>query len=290
MIKKLLNSIHEESHFNNLVRLFGTFFYLSLGLQLSLMVGCAEELWGNDAVVFKQNEFFTWYNLFSYNFFKKHLWLSITFYYLIIIMGVLSIKPWIAAILNAFLSFSFFFSINSYTNAGHHLSIQLSLLIPFMLCFRIKKYLPQFNFFWNILSNLGLYAGRTIVCLLYFIAACYKLSGENWLNGNAFEYVILVDEFSLPALKSFFLSNQWIMIIANYFGLTYQVLFPFIIWFKKIKIPLLIAGAFFHLSIIFLHGLPGFGFVMICSYLLFLSNHQAIKLSEKLGISRLWVN
>lgn len=290
MIDKFLTSIHEQSHFDRLVRLFGTFFYLSLGLQLSLMVGSAEELWGSDAVVSKQNYFFTWYNIFSYDFFKQHLWFTIGFYYLIILFGIFSIKPWVTAVLNTIFTYSFFFTINSYTNAGHHLSIQLSLFFLFMLCFRIKKHPSQLDFLWNIFSNLGVNAGRVLVCLLYFIAAGYKLTGENWLSGNAFEYVILVDEFSLSSLQSFFLNNKWIMVIATYFGLTYQVLFPFVVWFKKIKIPLLLAGAFFHLSIMFLHGLPGFGFVMICSYLLFLSNDQAISLSEKLGVSRLWVN
>ncbi len=290
MINTFLNNVHEQSHFDRLVRLFGTFFYLALGLQLSLMVGSAEELWGVDAIISKQDEFFTWYNLFSYDFFNEHILFTIGFYYLIILLGMFSIKPWISAFLNAVLTYSFFFSVNSYTNAGHHLSIQLSFFFLFMLCFRIKKHTSNLDFFWNTFSNLGVNAGRVLVCLLYFIAAGYKLTGENWLSGNAFEYVILVDEFSLPALKSFFLNNEWVMIIATYFGLVYQVLFPFVVWFKKIKIPLLIAGAFFHLSIMFLHGLPGFGFVMICSYLLFLSNDQATLLSEKIGVSRLWVN
>lgn len=290
MINKFLNNIYGQSHFDRLVRLFGTFFYISLGLQLFLMIGSAEELWGVDAIISKQDEFFTWYNIFTYDFFKEHIWFTIGFYYFIILLGIFSIKPLITAALNAIFTYSFFFSVNSYTNAGHHLSIQLSLFFLFMLCFRIKKHPSPLDFLWNIFSNLGVNAGRVLVCLLYFIAAGYKLTGENWLSGNAFEYVILVDEFSLPAFQSFFLNNSWVMILATYFGLVYQVIFPVAVWFKKIKIPLLIAGAFFHLSIMFLHGLPGFGFVMICSYLLFLSNKQAIVLSEKLGVRRLWVN
>ena len=176
MINTFLNNVHEQSHFDRLVRLFGTFFYLALGLQLSLMVGSAEELWGVDAIISKQDEFFTWYNLFSYDFFNEHIWFTIGFYYLIILLCMFSIKPWISAFLNAVLTYSFFFSVNSYTNAGHHLSIQLSFFFLFMLCFRIKKHTSNLDFFWNTFSNLGVNAGSVLVCLLYFIAIGYKLS------------------------------------------------------------------------------------------------------------------
>jgi hypothetical protein len=51
--------------------------------------------------------------------------------------------------------------------------------------------------------------------------------------------------------------------------LGYQLLFPVLVWIKKIKKMFLLLGILMHLYIAFVMGLVEFGSVMIISYIIF---------------------
>jgi len=105
------------------------------------------------------------------------------------------------------------------------------------------------------------------ICLVYFLSGLAKLNSSEWLNGSAITTILQVQHYSIDIFSN---SKQNILsVIINYIVLFYQLFFPLLIWFKKIKLPFLIIGIFMHLFISFIMGLTSFGFIMILGYVYF---------------------
>ena len=132
------------------------------------------------------------------------------------------------------------------------------------------------TFYWIILLQ---------ICLLYVMSAWYKLYDEDWLSGHAVQYISSLHVFKSP-LTRFFEDSYALSAIATYTSLLYQILFPLVVWFKRIKIPFLIVGVFFHLSIAIGMGVFTFGIVMILVYILFLDDHHIEKLKSVLRMKK----
>ncbi len=105
------------------------------------------------------------------------------------------------------------------------------------------------------------------VCLLYFVAGLAKVFDHDWLNGSAVEKILLVDHFSLFQAPSAHYSMFYRFM--NWLVLGYQLLFPLLVWLRRVKIPLLLSGVLMHLYIAVVLGLPAFGLIMILSYIYF---------------------
>jgi hypothetical protein len=119
----------------------------------------------------------------------------------------------------------------------------------------------------NVFHNFASIAIIIQICLVYFLSALAKLNSEDWLNGTAISTTLQVHHYSLPAF--FNIKQNTINYIVNYVVLFYQLFFPVVIWFKKIKKPFLIIGVIMHVFISFVMGLISFGFIMILSYVYF---------------------
>lgn len=121
----------------------------------------------------------------------------------------------------------------------------------------------------TLLHNLGVISVIIQVCIVYFFAALAKLEDSQWLNGTALEVISKVEHFSIPFIVNESSNFTGILKLLNYIVLFYQLLFPVLVWFKKIKIPFLIIGVLMHLYITFIMGLMSFGVIMIISYIYF---------------------
>ena len=119
------------------------------------------------------------------------------------------------------------------------------------------------------LHNLGVFAIMTQICLVYFFSALAKLHDENWLNGTAVLMTSQVDHFSLPIISNNAARFTFLLVFLNYLVLFYQVLFPIVIWIKKIKKTFIVIGILMHLYIAFVMGLVSFGLIMILPYIYF---------------------
>lgn len=117
--------------------------------------------------------------------------------------------------------------------------------------------------------NLGVSAIKIQICLVYFISGLAKLLDVDWQSGNAISQIFMVQDFSLPWMYESLYKNTSALKLLNYFILGYQLLFPILIWFKKIKKPFLFVGILMHLYIALIMGLPTFGFIMIIAYSIF---------------------
>jgi hypothetical protein len=151
-------------------------------------------------------------------------------------------------------------------NSGMLIMIAMSLYAAFM-CYRST------NPYRMLFTNLARYAALTQVMLVYFTATIYKLSGEQWLSGDAVYYAMHIDHFSSDWwIHGQFVQRAFIMKGLNYFALLYQLVFPVMIWVNKGRNTFLFFGILFHLFIgIFMH-LWDFSLAMIFVYALFISD------------------
>lgn len=114
--------------------------------------------------------------------------------------------------------------------------------------------------------NTGVIALHLQVCIVYFLNAIAKLNDADWLKGTAVSDALAIHEFSLPA---FYAAKGIFYVAMNYLVILYQLLFPVLVYVKKIKKWYLLFGIVQHLFIAFVLGLPSFGFIMILAYTIF---------------------
>ena len=115
--------------------------------------------------------------------------------------------------------------------------------------------------------NAALAGIKLQICIAYFFAAWFKLTDQSWLDGSAVYYTFQIPQYSNDLLSIIPLS---LCKVLTYITLSYQLLFPFLIWIRPIKIYLLTFGIIQHLIIAFGMGLFTFGIIMIICYILFL--------------------
>jgi hypothetical protein len=119
------------------------------------------------------------------------------------------------------------------------------------------------------LHNFAVIALIIQVCLVYFLSSLAKLNDHGWLSGEAIIRISQIKHFSVYSFLEYNPGYNPVFIFLNYIVLAYQLLFPLLIWVKKIKKPLLILGILMHLYIALIMGLVEFGAIMILAYVLF---------------------
>ncbi len=142
----------------------------------------------------------------------------------------------------------------------------LIMALLFYLIFANERNKDEFNF---KLNQLILLACQIQICFVYFFSGLWKLAGTEWLSGEAMHFILNVPEYSHPWVMENIADKEWLTIPGTYFALVYQLLFPVLIWIKKIKKPLLMLGVFFHLFIGIAMGIWDFALIMIASYMAF---------------------
>lgn len=105
--------------------------------------------------------------------------------------------------------------------------------------------------------------------LVYLATTLFKLKGYDWVDGTAvyytsrlvnFQRVVLPIVFDFPSLVKFF---TWSALFIEFSMGT-------LVWFKELRIPVLLAGLLLHLGIEISMSIGFFEWVMIAAYILFL--------------------
>jgi hypothetical protein len=126
----------------------------------------------------------------------------------------------------------------------------------------------------NLVSNLAAYSIMMQLCVAYFCSAWAKLHDPMWQQGEAVYYALLVDRYTGTSFNSSIARMGWLMAFANYATLVFEIAFPFLIWFKRFKKPLMVAGLIMHLLIYIFLMIYGFQIIFLLIYGLFLSNEE----------------
>ena len=118
------------------------------------------------------------------------------------------------------------------------------------------------------------------VLYVYIFSGAYKWASEQWRSGEAVFDILHLKEFSLPwIMKSL---DQWygLFVLVNYIAMIYFSLFPFLVWSKRWKIPMLLFGVIWHLGMGWTIGVMDFSFIMIASYAAFLEKDDINKVKN----------
>ena len=107
------------------------------------------------------------------------------------------------------------------------------------------------------------------LAIVYLMSFWWKVKGAAWRNGTALFYVTNLREisrFPLPII----LHTPWVLHLGTWLAMTFELLFPLLIWFKPTRRPMLIAGLLFHLCLEYALNIPMFQWDMLSAYPLFL--------------------
>ena len=138
------------------------------------------------------------------------------------------------------------------------------------------------------LPTLPIYGQRLMqlqLAYVYISSGISKLSNERWRHGMA-----LRDVLSSPVFSEW--PHYWGFLpfigLLTWGTITFEIGFPLVVWFKKVRPWALLAGIAFHLGIDLLMIIPIFSAIMLACYPLYLTDGEAIALVTRLrrGFSR----
>ena len=106
------------------------------------------------------------------------------------------------------------------------------------------------------------------LALLYFTSFWWKLKGHAWLDGTALYYVLHLHEIRRFPLPSW-LQNAAILKLGSWFTLVLEFSLGTLIWFRRFRYYLLLAGLLFHLCLEYAFNIPMFQWDVLAAYVLF---------------------
>jgi hypothetical protein len=202
----------------------------------------------------------------------------------IALLFMLGIFPRITCWLFAITAYSIFHRNELAADAGQDLLVLVSWLLCFCDSGRYLALLPGRALFSAIpsltqivtmLHNAGRFLIAWQVCMVYFWAAFYKVSGEEWRHGTALYYALSVERFQwFPWLSHAIASNGIIVAIASYSTVIAQMAFPFLMWNQRTKPYIIAIVVGLHGSIAILMGLISFSATIVSVDISLLSDGQ----------------
>jgi hypothetical protein len=145
--------------------------------------------------------------------------------------------------------------------------------------------------FWNIPLSMGRNGGRAVLhgaafwiirlqlLLAYMVTGLHKLTGTHWPQGTAMGIVA-----SDPAFGPAWIAGGPALAMAiTWAVLLFQLTFPLAMWWRRTRIPWMLAGVVFHLCTAWWMGIPEMGFAFIAAYAIWLSEAEAKGLGSGLG-------
>ncbi len=254
--------------------------------------------WFTDLGLFEQGSY-GWLNLLSHPANSKYEWvyiLFIVFQLLFLLTGLLRVLPVFSSVMVYFFTVNLFHKGYLAFTGGEVIINLLLFYLIFIQCNRSHKGIggllrrqngsPEFTFLQNLFNTTFYVLMLIQICVVYFASSLFKLMDETWVNGDAIMFISRIDVYSCYVFEWMFSDSPTLSWIATWSALAYQMLFPVLVWVRRIKVPYLILGTLFHLGIAFGMGIFSFGIIMILCYVLFLDEHQIAKLRNFLRLRR----
>jgi hypothetical protein len=221
-----------------------------------------------------------WSHLLSLSRFQNRYGYFIAAQIVLLVAGIACIYPRIISILIYFVTINIDNRVYVILDGGNNL-IHL-FLIYFILIDPSKKTNQQKTGFFfmlsNAFSNFAFLMCQLQIVMMYLISGLSKVGGVLWQNGTALYYTLQIDEYTHPFAKDMISRYAILTVVGTYITLLYQVIFPWLVWNKKIRPWLLSIGSCIHMQISFVMGLFMFGFAIAVAYLSFASEKFAEKI------------
>jgi len=283
MLNRLAHIFTRPFPYANKMSFFKRVLYIFLFINTLTLLPIAEELFGYYGIVGSGgwNTITPWYaqgsralvNVLSHPINGTYTWI----YWVFIIgqligltLGLLGVWRRLAALMVYFFTVNLFLKGYLMFTGGEAL---INILLFYLIFINETADTKSCNYkIQNVLNNTFFVIMLIQICVLYFFSTLYKLIDPYWLSGEAMMYISRVDAFSGDMMRNLFAENPMISKLATWSVLAYQGLFSILVWIRKVKIPLLVIGVMFHLSISFFMGIFAFGVIMTITYILFLED------------------
>ncbi len=203
--------------------------------------------------------------------------------------------------LNAFIVYLIMLSLDSRNhfvlNTGIKIMIIMTLFLVVSRCgealsfkrlFRIwRKENPEFGPAKDG-SIFGQRLMQVQMALVYWSAAACKLHGAAWIDGTAVYYAVHLTQFQ--RFTAPFLDQIWVSRVLSWGTLAFELSFPFLVWIKEFRYPLLLAGVLFHTGLDWAMVIPLFQLVMLSGYICFIDAADFRKAKAGIqGLSRRFI-
>lgn len=139
----------------------------------------------------------------------------------------------------------------------------------------------------NFVSNLASISIMLHLCLIYFVSGVHKIHADVWLNGVATYYILQLERFNSP-INGYFTSNTFLIAFSTYYTLLFEMLFPFLVWNRRLRPIFLISGVLMHLGIYFTMMIYDFEILFIVIYGFFIPNEVWQKWFDKAKGTRIF--
>jgi uncharacterized membrane protein YphA (DoxX/SURF4 family) len=107
------------------------------------------------------------------------------------------------------------------------------------------------------------------LAFVYFMAFFNKVRGQTWRSGTAVFYVLHYPPLARFALPHWALSSTAVQ-AETWSVLLFQLSFPFLVWFRRFRYPMLLLGLCFHFCLEYSLNVPLFQEDVLIAYVLFL--------------------
>jgi predicted DCC family thiol-disulfide oxidoreductase YuxK len=104
--------------------------------------------------------------------------------------------------------------------------------------------------------------------LVYTDSAIHKLWAEHWRNGMGAWLPSSHPYYMSPVDMSWLLENKPAQMATAYTIIVFQFVFPFLLYFRPFRLPLMAVGMSLHIGILFSFNIYPFGFGMLVHYAL----------------------
>lgn len=123
------------------------------------------------------------------------------------------------------------------------------------------------------------------IALMYFDSVFQKAVSQMWINGLG---VWMPSSLPMYAWNdvSFLLNSKYLMLILGYTVLAFETLFIWLMWYRKLRIPLMVFGALFHIGILICFPIPLFAITYVAVYFLMLPAEFWPRLLNKFRINK----
>lgn len=218
---------------------------------------------------------------------QHYMWFIVS-YILVICLNIFGIGRWFTALL-LFLMVYVLQQMNAITGNGGDIMVRLVLLYlifcnsyQYFVLVKEKNVYDDNRRLQNLVSNLAAFSIMLQLCVAYFELGLAKLNDELWRNGEATYYALQMERFIGTPINQYMVRYKWIDIGSNYAVLLFELAFPLLIWIKKLRKPLLLAGLLFHCCVYFFLMIYGFQVIFILIYGLFLPNNTWLKIITRI--------
>jgi len=282
VLERFSTELTQEEKYLSTQKLFKNLFYTWLFLHTVLLLPFHREVWSSEALVqrtpFNPNSLYDWIFLGAGHPVMQRYYLVFVLGQLVVLaLGVIGVAPRLVNLLACVITINLNNLSPVILDGGNYLAQLILLYMIFMNTSGRPARLSWLPLSMGTaaVSNAAFFLCRIQVVIVYVCAAISKLNSPMWQNGTALYYIFQADMFTHPLVRRLIITNPLLSPVGSYYTLAVEALFPVLVWFRRTRPLILLAGVTIHLGISFGMGLFTFGLVMCVMYTLFLTNHES---------------